>query len=219
MKEFSEKELEDKYKDWKMMDVPPMWDVIEKNLAPKKIEGSVSIVKKRRFSVRRMAAAAAAVCLLLLWPVLHLAQQGEHTKSDSGAGENSSPEYAWEGETAGGAPEESMDMAENADAEGSIEEDEGMLWSEAAADKADGYEETVREAFQVEIQVKEVQVLKQGVQVTAWITEQGDGPYQNQEEVTILYEGDEYGEADFSGILRVRLQKVETILKLLEILP
>lgn len=34
--EFSEKELQDNYKNLKMMEVPDMWDEIERNLAPKK---------------------------------------------------------------------------------------------------------------------------------------------------------------------------------------
>lgn len=38
MREFSEKELEEKYKDLKMQDIPDMWEDIERNLAPKKVK-------------------------------------------------------------------------------------------------------------------------------------------------------------------------------------
>ncbi len=215
MKEFSEKELEDQYKNWKMMDVPPMWDEIEKNLAPKENRVPVSVVKRKRFPVRRMAAAAAILCVLLLGPAWYQIRKGLSVKSESGSVDESvSSDGSWEEAEAGCAPEEILDMAESSEA-GASEE----AVSEEAVNKAEKAEGVPAPVFQAKIQVKEVQVLEQEVQVTAWIMEPGDGPFKEEEEIVMLYEGEEYQEADFSGVLHVRLQIEEKNLKLLEILP
>ncbi len=247
MKEFSEKELEDQYKNWKMMDVPPMWEEIEKKLAPKEKRVPASVGKRKRVPMRRMAAAAAILCVLLLGPAWYQIRKGLSAKSElEMLDHSSSADGAWEEEASGSAPKESQDTAESPEAGlpegaaddslsgefsnenakageaegGALEEETGEgLRSEAAADKEVKDETASDPVFQAKIQVKEVQVLEQGLQVAAWMIEPGDGPVKRQEEVVILYEGAEYQETDFSGILNVRLQGEENYLKLLEILP
>lgn len=92
MREFSEKELEEKYKDLKMLDIPDMWEDIERNLAPKNVESknaesqttekkanSKKAVRSRRkrIPIGRIASIAAVlVVVLLVVPVWNMIRQG-----------------------------------------------------------------------------------------------------------------------------------------------
>lgn len=287
MKEFSEKELEEAYKNVKMMEVPDMWEEIERNLAPKKTAGTESRKalepeqaasrKKKRTNVwKYTSAAAAAIVLLLILPVsyiLNLTVGGrmDGSKSDSvrqesadlaaseenimdtakGAGEagaeggrEEAPTAGAEGgreeagaengmkeagaeengmEDAGGVEEESkMDMAGEADG-GNLMDGNG----EAAAAPESTEQSTLGgnqqgskkvQEVQLEVQVQEVRDSAEGLRVTAEVVKEGGG-YKAGEKVEFLYEGTQYPEREIQGNLKVRLQKEENILKLLEILP
>lgn len=278
MKEFSEKELEEAYKNVKMMEVPDMWEEIERNLAPKKTAGTESRKalepeqaasrKKKRTNVwKYTSAAAAAIVLLLILPVsyiLNLTVGGrmDGSKSDSvrqesadlaaseenimdtakGAGEagaeggrEEAPTAGAEGgmkeagaeengmEDAGGVEEESkMDMAGEADG-GNLMDGNG----EAAAAPESTEQSTLggnqqgskkAQEVQLEVQVQEVRDSAEGLRVTAEVVKEGGG-YKAGEKVEFLYEGTQYPEREIQGNLKVRLQKEENILKLLEILP
>lgn len=97
MREFSEKEIEEKYKDLKMMNVPDMWEDIERNLAPKNVEfknvesknaESQMTEKKadnkkavgsrgKRIPIGRIASIAAVLAVVLLAvPVWNMIRQG-----------------------------------------------------------------------------------------------------------------------------------------------
>lgn len=93
MREFSEKELELKYKDEKLMEIPDLWENIERNLAPKNIKpeceqkktsNKVVEVRSRKkadtkgISVRKIASIAAAVAVvILLGPTVYVIQQAK----------------------------------------------------------------------------------------------------------------------------------------------
>ena len=237
MTEFSEKELEELYKDIKLQEIPSMWEDIERNLAPKK--------PRKVFKFRYYASAAAVVFVLLLAvPVLQNIRKagsdnggGDYNSSegaayDAGASDSSAPELA-EYESADTGYQKDMteqnaaptEAGTGESAEGSTESggaDPGSgatgkydeeLSSESVADK------TGEASQQLEIEVQAVRETREGFTITALVTDSGDSSYREQTTLTILYEGTAYRAADISGILRVKLVQEEKNLKLLEILP
>lgn len=234
MKEFSEKELEELYKDVKLQEIPSMWEDIERNLAPKKPR------KVLRF--RHYASAAAVVLVLLLAvPVLqnirksdsgeNLYNSSEGAAYDTGASDSSAPESA-EYESAGMEYPEDVIGQDAAPSEAGGEsaeeatESDGAVPGSGAAEKYDegvsaenAADKTGVAFVQLGIEVQAIQESSEGFVITALVTDSGDSSYREQTTLTILYEGTAYRAADISGTFRVKLVQEEKNLKLLEILP
>ena len=235
MKEFSEKELEELYKDVKLQEIPSMWEDIERNLAPKKPR---KVLKFRYYA----SAAAVVLVLLLAVPVLQnirKADSGENLYNssggaayDAGTSDSSAPESA-EYESAGMEYPEEMIGQDAAPSEAGAEESTEETMEGDVADPGSGatgkYDENVsaenatdkagEASLQLEIEVWAVQETREGLVITALVTDSGDSSYREQTTLTILYEGTAYRAADISGTFRVKLVQEEKNLKLLEILP
>lgn len=247
MKKFSEKELEEAYKNIRMMEAPDMWEKIERNLAPKqtetpKEEHMVPFEKKK--TKVRIYISAAAVVLLLLIPVsytMNMGYQGIKSKGKSDLSQQESADMAV-------SEESSRDIADASGAEDGIASEGGM--NETEAEYNSGAEDTAgggtgkendtaaapesaeqgsaggsqqssgkAKEIQLEVQVIRVRNTGEGLQITAEVAKESGSGYGAGEEVEILYEGTAYQEGMFQGNMKVRLQKEENILKLLEILP
>lgn len=281
MKELSEKELENEYKDLKMTDVPDMWADIERNLAPKeskepddsKPSGEdlklVPIRMKNRIPIKKIASMAAVVAaVLLLVPVAHVIQKGTLNSmdmsgsSDMEAAESAGADMAASTEAstaAGGQSAEITDtIAENAvagaeeaaaeeavaetdaakqeggptsqgTAESTVMNQEGSAgWQEAQEEQKETGKAPNSEVLQVEVKIEQVKEIENGVLLSAEVLECSDNSYQPGEVLDIVYEqekgsyeveGSSYGEEDFAGTMRLRIEKTEENLKLLEILP
>ena len=207
MRELSDKELEDEYRDLKMTDIPDMWESIERNLAPKK--------PKKVIPIRTIASLAAVVAVvLLLAPVVRSIRQSEDMADANSAAENSvnsaTSNDSW-GET-------EQQTNEQAQAEEDTEEEQEES-GQGTAEHSEALEEQSQVTLTVLIQ--QVQEADNGLLILAEVTEAEDSGYQPGEQLHISYEYDEkaYQKEDFQGTLRLRLQKEEENLKLLEILP
>ncbi len=195
MRELSEKELEDEYRNLKMTDVPDMWKSIERNLAPKK--------QKKVIPIRPIASLAAVVAVvLLLVPVVRSIRQ---SKSGDMAYENS-------------AADNSVNSATSNDGWGETEEQTN---DQAQAEEDIEEEQEAQSQVTLMVLIQQVQEAENGLLILAEVTEAEDSGYQPGEQLHISYEYDEkaYQKEDFQGTLRLRLQKEEENLKLLEILP
>lgn len=195
MRELSEKELEDEYRNLKMTDVPDMWKSIERNLAPKK--------QKKVIPIRPIASLAAVVAVvLLLVPVVRSIRQ---SKSGDMAYENS-------------AADNSVNSATSNDGWGETEEQTN---DQAQAEEDTEEEQEAQSQVTLMVLIQQVQEAENGLLILAEVTEAEDSGYQPGEQLHISYEYDEkaYQKEDFQGTLRLRLQKEEENLKLLEILP
>lgn len=220
MKEFSEKDLKQLYKEEKMKEIPDLWKKIEENLAPraqaaetaqKPWEGVVPL-KEKQGSRRWLAGLAVAAVGLLAIPLWLLQQGGkkEFNENASMAAEDGMPpdsNMAAGEESADGAP-----AWEDGAAEAPAEE---AANSQTTADKA--WEEEFH--LEAELSVAQVQTTLGGFLVTGEIRSTEANWFEIGEQVTVFYEGDAYQAEDFSGTIRVLLDVEEENILILEILP
>lgn len=234
MKELSDKEIEALYKEEKMKEIPDLWKKIEGNLAPRtpvrdadlfQGEGAVGPGKKKVRWLRYIGAMAAMLAVaLLVFPAWQFLSGG--VKSYDGG--NASMEAPMEADS-----EAPMDAGYQASGEsGAADKNQAAGESGAAADKAeaaDGGSDPLapwadgaaEEEFHLEVELlaEQVQTTLEGYLVTGRILWSEENWFEEGERVTLFYEGDAYGEEDFSGSLRVLLDVEEENLKILEILP
>lgn len=148
------------------------------------------------------------------------AEVDQETNGDAEAGQEANGDAEADQE-AGGSEEAARDEAhaqgDLAGTEETKSEFEGQDNQESAKDSVKT--EKGFEPFCCEITIKEVKVLPEGLQLTAWIADPGDSPYETDAEVNILYQGISYQKKDLIGTLRVQLQMEEKNLYLMKILP
>lgn len=213
MKEYSEKELEDEYRNCKLQDIPDLWDGIEANLAPKKRK------RGRQISFRPAATMAAAVLVLLVAaPVAANALKFSKVGNDSaaqmsGSGMDNNAASADGEKAADTVPREQLDWEGQ---EESLDSD-----SPSAVESASM---VPKEQGIVEVQVLEAWQEAGAIRVRASLleeTERGGMPTDSQagDIVTFIYEGEDYETSDFSGVLTLSYVKEENKFKILEILP
>lgn len=198
MRELSEQELEEQYKEAKMMEVPSMWDKIEGNLADReRIElvpdreqrAKKDIVSfQKRIPVGKLAAAAAALAVVLLLasmvqPLAGMIQLNEKSVADG--------------------------KSDKAELDASIQDER--------LDGEDNSYDLKAYAIQITVQVKSVEA--EAHQITAEVLEAGESSYLPGDEISVSYAGSGYEEADFSGVLKLQVEKRAGNFKLIEILP
>ncbi len=215
MKELSEKELEDQYRNLKMTDVPDLWESIERNLAPKKPQKAKKTVPNRL--VVPLAAAVAVAVLLV--PVTGVLRQ-------SGAGEN----MAYENFTGGSSDAADVSDSVTMPAEEQTESPE----NDAQASRPEDGEN--QSQMELTVLVEQVRETDGGLALQAQVVEAGDSGYQPGNQLCIVCENGEnsYQKEDFQGTLCLRVEKHpagipgchaagtgkgEEALRLLEILP
>ncbi len=238
MKELSEKELEKYYKELRMTDVPPMWDEIERNLAPKEkrepseviSENEISSISEkepptvqkeadrkrtiplwRRIPVKQLSAAAAVLVVALLL-VSVLGAPGGSSKEDSAGADKS--EFSGE------------KISDDCDTKDMMEEKTSL--------SADGQREpgmNEQSGLQITVCVRMVEPLPeqplgdagqstdQGFCVIAEVLDGGSSSYLTGDEISIYYYGSDYQEADFTGTMKLQVEEVNKKINLLKILP
>ena len=199
MRELSEQELEEQYKEAKMTDVPSMWDKIEGNLADgERVEpvpdreqrAKKDIVSfRKRIPVGKLAAAAAALAMVLLLASVVKPLGGTLQKND-----------------------ESVDYEKNSD---KAEPDASVQGEKS--NQADNSYDLKPYACRITVQVKSVEA--EAHQITAEVLEAGESGYLLGDEISVFYAGSGYEEADFSGVLKLQVEKRAENFKLIEILP
>lgn len=245
--EFSEKYLTSNYRNIKMTDVPPMWEEIERNLAPKK--------PKKVIPVRRLASLAAVVlAVLILVPVLYVLRQGQGKKSASDSGFNSAAqmEDVDKLESDGNEEELYIEVSKDSDAASGEAKDSDIALNEtqkegenhaptdAAKDQGAQSSETSdipeseteteteditgQEAgsiLQLQVQIQEVRTEEGQILITARVLGAPDGGWPQGETISLTCDEGKYGQTDFEGTmsLKVTMENEENIFKILEILP
>ena len=209
MKKMSEKELEDRYREQRMKDVPSMWDEIEKNLAPKESASKNTIPFRKRIPVKQLSAVAAilVVAVLLVSVLKPLWESAHSEKADmSMEGDNSK----WDSQ-----------YAENKELQDSVNSTEPSNENLVQPDME------MEAVIQLKVQVKSVQTASEnaeqytggGFRITAEVLDGGNSSYLPDDEIIIYYYGSDYGTDDLTGTLTLQLEESEEILKLLKILP
>lgn len=224
--ELSDKHLMEKYKNLKMTDVPPMWEEIERNLAPKKL--------KKVVPFRRLASLAAVfLAVVVLIPVMYMIQRGQTKDMNSsdgmwadGAAQMDGNNEMEEAANAVGEEKESVledkiaedgAVTEKAEADESVpEENVGSLQEFAA-------EQQMQNGSLLRLQVEIVDVSQEGNKLVmqAKVLKTANGAYPEGEMISLVYEGTEYSLAAFKETLylKVQMEREEEIYKILEILP
>lgn len=212
MRELSEKEMEELYKNAKLTEIPDMWDEIERNLAPK---------KKKKSPMKWIApiTSLAAVMLLVLVLIPVIGRIGVSNSKDM-AMENVS------GEQSEGTAEEiigDQSVAENEtagdrfnEAEDSNPQQEMMIGTPPLYSQDNvGSNNNVWIAT---VKILALEETEQGLEILAEVIEEKED-ISIEQNITIYYEDDTYEKQAFQGILTIKIEENEKKLKLLEILP
>ncbi len=199
MRELSEQELEEQYKEAKMMEVPSMWDKIEGNLADReRIEpvpdreqkAKKDIVSfRKRIPVGKLAAAAAALAVMFLLASVFKPLVGTLQKEDKSM-----------------ADQNKSDKAEQYDS----------AYENSSSENDSNYH-LKPYAIRITVRVKSVEA--ETHQITAEVLEAGESSLLPGDEVLISYAGSGYEESNFSGVLKLQVEKRSKNFKLIEILP
>lgn len=246
--ELSEKYLTSNYRNIKMTDVPPMWEEIERNLAPKK--------PRRAIPLRRLASLAAVVlAVLILVPVLYVLRQGQGKKmsqSDNSFNSAAQMEDVDKLESHENEEELCIEVSKDTDAASGEAKDTDIALNEtqkegdnhaptdAAKDQeiqssgasaspkreteAETEDITGQEAgsiLQLQVQIQEVRTGDGQLLITAKVLEAPDNDWPKGETVTLSCDQGKYQMTDFQGTMSLKaiLEKEENIFKILEILP
>lgn len=238
MNKLSEKGLEKYYKELRMTNVPPMWDEIERNLAPREKKESSEVISGneissisekepstvskeigrnsalplwRRIPVKRLSAVAAVLVVALLL-VSVLGAPGGSSKEDSAGADKS----AVSGEK----------LFDECNTQGTKEENTSL--------SADGQREpgmNAQSGLQITVCVRSVEPLPEqpsgdagqspdeSVCVIAEVLDGGSSSYLTGDEISIYYYGSDYQEADFTGTMKLQVEEVNKKINLLKILP
>lgn len=193
----SEKELEQAYKEAKMMEVPDLWGDIEKNLTPKK--------KKKKIPVRRLATIAAVfLVVVILIPTLKQIREGS---SKDGTGQY---ESTTETKMEDSLLESTSGSDANEDTESSVSEEEQSVLE-----------------VELEVLIAAPMPREDGGEkksVSAKVLEDESGRW-NQGDVLILdYDSTVFSETEVTGTLKVSVKitfvnEEKENLEIIEILP
>lgn len=219
--EFSENYLTSNYRNIKMTDVPPMWEEIERNLAPRK--------PRKVIPLRRLASLAAVVlAVLILVPVLYVLQQGQGKKmsqSDGGLNSEAQMEDVDKMESDGNEEELYIEVSKDSDEASGAVKDQGAQ-SSGASDipKTETEELTGQEAgsiLQLQVQIQEARAEEGQLLIIAKVLGASEVGWPKGETVTLTCDEGKYDLTDFQGTmsLEVIMEKEENIFKILEILP
>ncbi len=238
MKELSEKELEKYYKELRMTDVPPMWDEIERNLAPKEkrepseviSENEISSISEkepptvqkeadrkrtiplwRRIPVKQLSAAAAVLVVALLL-VSVLGAPGGSSKEDSAGADKSEllEEKNSVEDRLTGKEEQKTDFSADGQREPGMNEQSGLQVTVCVRTVEPLPEQPSGDAGQS---------TDQGFCVIAEVLDGGSSSYLTGDEISIYYYGSDYQEADFTGTMKLQVEEVNKKINLLKILP
>ena len=237
MNKLSEKELEKYYKELRMTDVPPMWDEIERNLAPrekkepsevisgneissisekepstvsKKTSRNSTIPLWRRIPVKQLSAAAAVLVVALLL-VSVLGAPGGSSKEDSAGADKSvvSGEKLFDECNTQGTKEEKTDFSREEQLELGMNAQSGLQITVCVRSVEPLPEQPSGDAGQS---------LDEGFCVIAEVLD-GGSSYLTGDEISIYYYGSDYQEADFTGTMKLQVEEVNKKINLLKILP
>lgn len=231
MREFSEKELQEEYKNLKMTEIPDMWDDIERNLAPK---------KKKVISLRVLGSVAAVfAAVILIGPVLHVIQQGGMVSMDMLTNESASMMESAESVVEDNESVESI-VEDNESAENVVQdmenvenmvEDNGGNYAEVnvGADTGDRKESTETEytsneqtapkwnIIELEVEIQNTRAESGQLVITAKVLSPVDDSYAAGDVVEIRGNEEQYQASDFAGVMSLQVEKKEENLILLEI--
>lgn len=219
--EFSENYLTSNYRNIKMTDVPPMWEEIERNLAPRK--------PRKVIPLRRLASLAAVVlAILILVPVLYVLQQGQGKKmsqSDGGFNSEAQMEDVDKMESDGNEEELYIEVSKDSDEASGAAKDQGAQSSgesdiaEPEAEELTGPE--ARDILQLQVQILEARTEEGQLLIIAKVLGASEVGWPKGEIVTLTCDEGKYDLTDFQGTmsLEVIMEKEENIFKILEILP
>ena len=210
MNKLSEKELEKYYKELRMTDVPPMWDEIERNLAPRETSRKSTIPLWRRIPVKQLSAAAAVLVVALLL-VSVLGAPGGSSKEDSAGADKSvvSGEKLFDECNTQGTKEEKTDFSREEQLELGMNAQSGLQITVCVRSVEPLPEQPSGDAGQS---------LDEGFCVIAEVLD-GGSSYLTGDEISIYYYGSDYQEADFTGTMKLQVEEVNKKINLLKILP
>lgn len=235
--ELSEKYLTSNYRNIKMTDVPPMWEEIERNLAPKK--------PRRAIPLRRLASLAAVVlAVLILVPVLYVLRQGQGKKmsqSDNSFNSAAQMEDVDKLESHENEEELCIEVSKDSDAASDEAKDTDIALNEtqkegdnhaptdAAKDQGDqssgasaipengteadtdteesASQEAAGSILQLQIQIQEAWTEEGRILITAKVLEAPDNDWPKGETVTLTCDQGKYQMTDFEGIMSLKVTK------------
>lgn len=211
MNKLSEKELEKYYKELRMTDVPPMWDEIERNLAPKKTDRKRTIPLWRRIPVKQLSAAAAVLVVALLLASV-LGAPGGSSKEDSVGADKSavSGETLFDECNTQGTKEEKTDFSREEQLDPDMNAQSGLQITVCVRSVEPLPEQPSGDAGQS---------TDEGFCVIAEVLDGGSSSYLTGDEISIYYYGSDYQEADFTGTMKLQVEEVNKKINLLKILP